>query len=92
MGKTFLHARCGLKNLLSVHLGSQKGEGRSTKAYLMNDYESERKLQNSAICVTAVLSRLIVHGSWAFVGQNTYLLVIVSAQNGTIAHLLSAQT
>lgn len=91
MGKTFLHARCGLKNLLSVHLGSQKGEGRSTKAYLMNDYESEGKLQNSALCVTTVLSNI---NSPRLVGlcSAKFLLVIVSAQNGTIAHLLSAQT
>lgn len=84
-GDNFSTCSLWFKESSKCSLGeSKEGEGGPTKAYLMNDYESEGKLQNSAICVTAVLSTLIVHGSWAFVGQNTYLLVIVSAQNGTI--------
>jgi len=91
-GDNFSTCSLWFKESSKCSLGeSKEGEGGPTKAYLMNDYESEGKLQNSALCVTTVLSNI---NSPRLVGlcSAKFLLVIVSAQNGTIAHLLSAQT
>ncbi|KAG5041145.1 hypothetical protein JHK85_013621 [Glycine max] len=52
-GDNFSTCSLWFKESSKCSLGeSKEGEGGPTKAYLMNDYESEGKLQNSALCVT----------------------------------------